>query len=148
MSQDLNIDSLLDSTLDDIADLPEFKNFPPGAHKALATLSIKEINKNTAVELAFKYIEPVQLDEGVDEADTPKEGDSCSTMFMMNNEFGQGAFKACAAPLAEGLGILGSSNRDIIEAVTDVEVLIVTSLRADKNDKTKFYMKVNEIGVV
>jgi hypothetical protein len=138
------LNSLLDATLDDLDDLPEFKNFPVGAHRVLASFSVKDINGNVAIELGFKYVEAVELTDTNDVE--PKQGDTASTMFMMANEFGQGNFKRCAKPFAEALGF--STNREIVEGVKDVECIVVTSLRADKNDKTKFYMQVKEIAVV
>lgn len=138
------MNALLDATLDDIQDLPEFKNYPVGAHKVLATFSTKVISGKDAIDLSFKYQECMGL---ADENDVvPAVGDTCSTMFMLDNEYGQGNFKKCAKPFAEALGF--ATLRDIIEGVKDVECIILTGLRADKNDKEKFYMQVKEIQVV
>jgi hypothetical protein len=138
------MNALLDATLDDIADLPEFKNYPIGAHKVLATFTTKQIAGKDAIELSFKYQECMGLADENDAA--PAAGDTCSTMFMLDNEFGQGNFKKCAKPFAEALGF--RTLRDIIEGVKDVECVILTGLRADKNDKEKLYMQVKEIQVV
>lgn len=138
------MNALLDATLDDIADLPEFKNYPIGAHKVLATFATKNIGGKDAIELSFKYQECMGLADENDAA--PAAGDTCSTMFMLDNEYGQGNFKKCAKPFAEALGF--GTLRDIIEGVKDVECIILTGLRADKNDKEKFYLQVKEIQVV
>ena len=46
MSDQLDI---LDKTLDDLADLPSNKAFPPGAHTLKMRLEAKEINKKSTV---------------------------------------------------------------------------------------------------
>lgn len=138
------LDNLLDATLDDLADLPSFKPFPIGAHKVLATFGTKEINGKSAITLDFKYVEVVELANPQDEE--PKAGDSANTMFMIDNEFGLGNFKMCATYFAE---YVGSTNlRAIVEGVEEVECILVSGLRQDKNDKDKFYLVVKEIGIV
>ena len=139
------IDSLLDSTLDDLEDLPSFANYPPGVHKVLASLGMKEINGKKAVELSLKGIETIEL---VDAAGTEaiKAGDESSMLFMLDNEFGRGKLKAVLAALADTIG--SRNNREIIEGTKDVECLIVTSLRKDKNDPDKSYMNIKELQVV
>lgn len=139
-----DLDNILDVTLDDLADLPEFKNFPAGVHSVLATFEAKEINSKPAVELALKYVECVELADPNETS--PKEGDTCSTVYFLDNEFGQGALKKVAMPFAEALNL--SSIREVVEQVKEVHCAAVTSLRADKNDKEKFYMQVKEISVV
>ena len=141
---DSNLDLLLDATLDDLQDLPSFKPFPIGAHRCLATFGTKEINGKAAVTLDFKYIECIELADPTDEA--PKEGDTSNTMFMLDNEFGQGNLKKCAAPFAAALNL--TSLRDIVEQVQDIEVVVMTGLRTDKNDADKKYLQIKEIDVV
>ena len=141
------LDSLLDATLDDLADLPEFKVFPPGTHRAKATMDTKEINKHPAVELNLVYMECLELaDPETPESDMCAEGDSSSVAYMLDNEFGQGNLKKVATPLGEALG--ASSLREIVEQVTDIEVVVVTKVRTDKNDPDKKYMQVVEISVI
>ena len=143
------VDALLDSTLDDLADLPTFVPYPPGAHQVLATLELKEINSKPAVELSFKYMEAIELvTPATEENPGPKQGDTSNTMFMLDNEFGVGNFKKCAKPFGEALQL--TVNREIIEAVTDIECVILTSIRTDKKDPNdiKHYLNVKEIKVV
>ena len=140
----LDLDSLLDSTLDDLEDLPSFSPYPVGVHQALATFELKEIGGKNAIELSFKYIEALALGNEQDEA--PKAGDEASCLFFLDNKWGLGEFKKCAAPFAAALNL--SSNRDILEGVTDVECAIVTTLQANKKDPDSPYMKVKEITVV
>jgi hypothetical protein len=144
MSDISMLDSLLDSTLDDLADLPEFKNYPIGAHTVLASFSTKMIGEHPAIELSFKYVDVVELQDKNDVP--PVAGDTCSVAYFMDNEMGCGKFKQAAAPFAVALGF--TTNREIVEGVKDIECVILTGLRKDKNDKEKFYMDVKEIQVV
>lgn len=141
------LDNLLDATLDDIADLPTFSPFPKGHHRVLATFGQKEINGKGAVTLDLKMLETIEYANPQDAETSPtKEGDTSNTMFMLDNEYGAGNFKRCAAPFAEMVG--SSQLRAIVEGVVDVECVVLTSLRQDKNDKDKYYLDVKEIAVV
>lgn len=139
------IEALLDSTLDDLEDLPEFKPFPAGVHRALATLELKVVNEVQCIELSLKGIETAELAEPT--KDVPiKAGDTASALFMLNNEFGRGAFKAIAKPMAEALGT--STTRQLIDAAKGVEVLVITTAKKDKNDPDRVFMKIKELQVV
>jgi len=138
-----SVDDLLDSTLDDLEDLPTFSPFPAGAHRVAATASFKEINGKTCVDLSFKAMETLEL---ANTSDTPvKAGDESSTLFMLDNEFGRGNMKKCLTPIGEALGT--ASIRETIEQCKDVECVILTSIRVDKNDKDKKYLNVKELQV-
>lgn len=139
-----DLNNLLNVTLDDLADLPSFKPFAPGAHRVLATFGQKEVGGKVAVTLDFKLIETLELADPQDEM--PKEGDTSNTMFMLDNEFGQGNLKKCATPFGVALNL--STLRDIVEQVKDVECIIITSVRTDKNEPDKKYLQVKEIDVV
>lgn len=153
MTEPTNMDALLDETLDDLEDLPEFKPFPPGAHQVYATFEQKVINDKPAIELAFKLIETLEFANAQDATDeegnpTTKAGDTSNTMFMLENEFGRGNLKKCATPFGEALGL--STIRQIVEEVKDVECIILTSIRTDKKDPNdlKYYLNVKELQVV
>lgn len=139
-------DDLLDTTLDDLEDAPEFKPYPPGAHRVTASFDLKEISGKQTPELSFKYLELLELSDPQDE--TPKEGDTANTIFMMDNEFGVGSFKRCSLPFGEALGL--KTGREIIEGVKDVECVILTGIRYAKDDKKKEtpYLTVKQIDVV
>jgi len=132
-------DDLLDSTLDDLEDLPEFKPFPPGAHRVSVSMELKEVSDKKCVEMSLTHIETLELSTPTDTAPTP--GDSTNVLFFLDNEFGRGNLKACGKPLAEALGT--TSIRDTIEATTNIECLVLTS-----NDKDKKYTNIKELNVV
>lgn len=139
-----DLDSLLDATLDDLEDLPSFQPFAPGVHRVFATFEQKDINKKPAIELIFVMVETVELADPEDEP--PKAGDTSNTMFMLDNEYGRGNLKKCTAPFSAALNL--STIRDVVEQVKNVECLIVSSIRVDKNDPDKKYLNVKEIQVV
>ena len=138
-----DLNTLLDSTLDDLADLPSFKPFSAGAHRVLATFELKDTMPN-AVFLNFTYLECLELANPQDEE--PKEGDTANVMFMLDNEYGEGNFKKCAIPFAQALGF--TSGREVISGVVDVECLITSSIRPDKKDPDKLYLQLKELQVV
>ena len=140
-----NLDNLLDATLDDLEDLPTYNTYPPGAHKVTATLESKNVSGKDAIELSFKYLEPIEL-AGSDSV-SPNAGDESSTLFFLDNEYGRGNLKEALKSFLEFAGE-GSTNRQIIEAVTDVECVILTSYGKNKNDPDKPYLNVKEIQVI
>ena len=124
-----NFDSLLDASLDDLADLPEFANFPAGVHRCTISLKQKAINDKPAIEVTLKAIETVELSKP--EEDKPVSvGQTSSSAYFLDNEFGQGAFKKLVAPLAASLGV--ASLRDLLEAAEGTEVEAVTAFRKGK----------------
>ena len=136
--------SILDCVLDDLADLPEFAVFPAGAHKALVTMKEKEINKRPAVEITLEYVEALELADPQEAV--PAVGTTSSASYLLDNEFGQGAFKAVALKFAD---FASSRNlREIVAAVKKVECLVVTTIRKDKSDATKLYLNIKDIEVV
>lgn len=139
-----DLDNLLDATLDDLEDLPSFAPFPAGAHKVSASFEAKEIANKPAIELTLTLIETIELADPASAA--PKVGDTCNTMFLLDNEYGRGNLKKCAASFKEALGL--SSLRDVVDQVKEVECVAVTSIRVDKNDPDKLYLNIKEIAVV
>lgn len=139
-----NLDSLLDSTLDDLEDLPSFEPYPAGAHRVLATMEAKDIGGKPCVELSFKLLETMELADP--SAKEPKAGDTANTLYMLDNEYGRGNLKKVAIPLGTALGV--TSIREVVDQCKEVECVIITGLRKDKNDPDKRYLQVKELQVV
>jgi hypothetical protein len=141
---DVNMDALLDGTLDDLADAPSFEPFHPGAHKV--TIEIEGpivVNKHPAFKLAMKLVETVELE---DKSLTPQvPGSAAEVLYMMDNELGQGNFKKLLGAL--NATFQAANNRGIIEAAKGTECLVITKVRPNK-DKSAFYTEVKEISVV
>lgn len=139
----MSIDSLLDSTLDDLADLPEFLQAPSGAHRSsIDFFGVKKIGDREMVELKFKAIETVELANPTEDQPLPSSAEY-SVVFNLENEFGQGAFKEVMKALAPVVG--GSSNREIMENSKGTEVLTVMVRKADKNGTMRSNLKKLEV---
>lgn len=142
LNQDMDLDNLLDETIDDLADMPETKPFPDGAH--LVTLKIKRVTDDKKKPVPGKYIveaeyiSEVELsDPDTAEENRSKEGDKCAvwihtlTKEGKKNELGQGQLKIIVKPLAEHLGVTTVS--EVIAATEEgLQVIAVTKIRKAK----------------
>ena len=137
---EFNIDSLLDGTLDDLADMPEFKPFPAGLHAITATLEYKVVNKHPCYELQMIAEETIEL-ASADDVPLTK-GATTSMLFMLDNEIGQGQFKKVLQAVATKFG--AASNRALIEHVKNLSCKVVTKQRANK-EKTQMYTDLVEM---
>jgi len=142
MLDNMDLDDLLDSSIDDFEDLPDFEPYPVGTHRVYGTLSLKEVNDKVNVEFSMKAIETLELKDKV--KDQPlAEGAPASVLFNFGSEWGRGAFKKVFAGTAEKLG--ATSNRQLIENFQEVDCVVVTKLRTSKDDKDKKYTNVVEL---
>ena len=140
---DITLDSMLDVSLDDIADLPEFLVFPAGGHRVTINFEAKKINEHPAVEVTLKLLETLELS---DPSETPPEvGAESSVAYMMDNEFGQGNFKKLLAPLCAHHGI--NNVAQVVAASQGMEVLVVTKKRQNK-EKTQTYLDIQSLTVL
>lgn len=137
-----NLSDLLDANLDDLADLPEFKPYPNGAHKVTIKWEQKKVNDHPALELKLKAIETVEL---ADASEQPLQaGAETSVLYMLDNEFGQGKLKEFIKPLAEHLGV--TKIGQVVEQSNGMEVVVVTKIRQNK-DKTQSYTDISKVTV-
>lgn len=122
---------LLDETIDDLADLPEQKPFPNGAH--LVSIKISRIDKKPgAYSVNMTYKQPIELANPAQ--DPPAEGDK-SAVFIhtkkkdgTKNELGQGQLKIILAPIGAMLG--SNVIQEIIDATKHgLDVMVVTKIR-------------------
>lgn len=159
IAQTMDMDDLLDATIDDLQDAPEFKPFPAGIHKVIVKTEFKDVGdwKNVP-NITLTAIETMELSDP--NKDEPvKEKDSTSVAFVFKrkdeadnivpNEFAQGQFKVLMQNLKDG-GVPGNSNREIFEAANGMEVLAVTGVREDKRDKNniKRYTEIKQFSVI
>lgn len=134
--------NFFDISLDDIADLPEFKNFPPGAYQVAVSLEKKDINKHPAVVFNLKCIKVLELVDP--DSEEIAEGTESNVSYMMDNEFGAGKFKAIVAPLAE---LCETRNvAEIIRKAKNVSALVVIGSRKAK-ETNKEYMELISLEV-
>lgn len=134
MSNTQNLDSILDATLDELADMPSIVPFPNGAHKV--TLSFKLDDKKVAVSLQLTYIEALEIPDT--DAIIPAAGDKCGLYFGLKtkegkaNEFAQGALKNILNALKETYP--GNSMKEIMASAEGAEVAVVTKIRVGKGE--------------
>lgn len=139
--------SILDGTLDDIADLPGFNIFPSGAYLVELTEGFvqKEIAKHPAVELQMKCIEVKELSDPATAPLAPKPGDICSTAFMLDNEFGRGKLKQALSPIGEKLGL--KSNREIMVGSKGIQAIVVIK-KTENKEKGREYANLVHLAPV
>jgi hypothetical protein len=138
---------MLDETLDDLADMPETKPFPAGAH--LASVKIKRNPKKTgAYVVEMVHTATVELSNPSDTE--PKEGDK-STMFISTkkkdgtvNEFGQGQLKMFLKPIAAMLGT-GSINECLAATKDGISMIVVCGIRKSKDDNYDDQQSVSKV---
>jgi hypothetical protein len=130
----MSLDSLLDATLDDLADIPSIQIFPAGAHKV--TVGFKIDDKKAAVQVSFTYVEALELSDPT--AVAPEAGAKNGLYIGLKkkdgtaNEYGQGTLKMIASALKENFP--GNSTREILEAAEGAEIAIVTKIRYGKGE--------------
>lgn len=160
MSENMNydIDSLLDNTLDDLADAPEFKPYPIGAHRIVMKWETKQLDdkkmqgkKNTIVTLKMKALETVETPAGSDEVCSPGQEENIGYFLVHHSspkamEIGQGAFKEIMKSLAAHYG--AKSNRELMADSEGAEALVTTGLRKDKTDASKKYTTLEKLVIV
>ena len=139
----VTMDSLLDMTLDDLADMPEFSVPPAGAYMAtILGIEKKEINEHPSWEVKFRIDEVVELSDPTATPPAPKA--ETSTAFMMDNEMGQGSFKEFMKPLAAHLGTTSISA--VVEGAKGLQIVLVTTVRQNK-DKTASYLGIKAVSI-
>lgn len=134
-----SIDSILDSTLDDLADMPEFKPFPAGAHRCTFDWEAKTINGKPSVELKLVAIETVESSDP--QGAVVNEGQTTNILLMLRNndgsknEIAEGQLKMVCTALKDTFP--GNTNGEILTAAKGAEVLVVTKVRVNKNNNTE-----------
>lgn len=147
------LDDLLDETLDDLADLPETKPFPGGAHRAKVTVR-KNTKKAGSYVVEMVHEEILELaNPNTPEDQLPKQGDK-STVFISTvkkdgtkNEYGQGQLKLVLKPFAA----LANSNNiaEILETIKDgVDCAVIVSVRKSKDEQYDDQQEIKKIEVI
>ena len=148
MAQDnFDVDAMLDGTLDDLADLPEFKPYPAGTHAVVLTIVDKtaaknRVNNHPGFEVKMKAVETLELASSDDQPLAA--GAETSVLYLLDNPIGQGSFKKLLASAAEHFG--AKTNRELIADLQGATVAVVTRQRQNK-DKTQTYTDIVEMKV-
>lgn len=142
MNSTPDIDSLLEGTLDDLADLPESSPFPSGAYQVLMTLESKTINKKPAVEAKMKLVSVEKMED--ESATPPVPGHESTVLYILRNndgkanEIAQGQLKKLATAIAEGLDLPAPVRvSEVIAAAKSLSCLVVVTAKMDKKDTVR-----------
>lgn len=148
--------SLLDATLDDLADLKKFEPLPKGAYRFGVNWEVPENDEFVIVQLKLTVKECLEI-PGVEEDKFPEIGKAATFYMRLQRKDGepmtwpsgevndqdQGRFKEvlkAMAPLYNPDGTL--TNREMMEASEGSEVIGLLGVRASKKDPDA---KFNEI---
>ena len=135
MTSNAELDGLLDTTLDDLSDLPSFSAWVAGTYAAtIVEAGMKKIAEHPSFVIKFKYKNTLELAKEDDVP--PKEGDEMEVAFMLDNEIGQGKLKELVKGVSEALGC--TSLRAFKDAAKGADVILVTSRRYD-DKKDRWY---------
>jgi len=140
----MSLDSLFDTELDDLADLPSFAVPPAGSYIAsIKKWEAKEVAGHPSWEVTFTLKEVAEL---VNVNDVPPAPNSeCSVLFMMDNEIGEGRYKEFAKPFAANAQ--SGSPRVYVPASIGTEILLTTKVRPNK-EKTQDYLDVVSVQII
>lgn len=124
-------EKLLDATLDDLADAPEFAPFHPGLHEVELGFETKVVNKHPSVSMKMKLLNTIELADSNLEPQKP--GSETNVLFMLDNEMGQGNLKKILTVLKAHFGT--STNRETMDKAQGAVVKVLTKQqKKDKND--------------
>lgn len=151
--------SLLDATLDDLADLKKFEPIPAGSYKMRGEWSYPEDDEHVIVRFDLKVIECLEV-PGVDEEKLPKPDSSAAFYMRIQrkdgqpmlwpsgevNDVDQGRLKEILLALAPTFNPDGTlTNREMIEASQGAEVLVALKVRPNKKDPDQKFNVIKSI---
>jgi hypothetical protein len=142
----VDLDTLLDTDLSQVADLPEY--FTPENGVYLATIdsivtSTKTNKKGEYVDATIKYTLHANLDEAGEPV--PDNAMNSESYNLSNAEFGLPKFKKITHAIAAALGT--SNLRSVIEGAAGMQVVITVKNRKDKTDPSRVYFSVAELAL-
>lgn len=138
----------LDTSLDDIEDLPGFVVFPSGAYSIVLEegMAEKDINEHKALEVPMKLVETLEMTDQLGEGETaPMVGDICTISFMLDNKFGVGKLKEFVKPIAEKLGL--KTVAEVVSQSKGLQLMVIIKRTYDK-DKDRYYANFKKITVL
>lgn len=144
----VDMDSLLNQSLDDIPDLPDFVNPREGAYRLhVDTVDLaKEIGDTKAIQINYTVKELIE-EKGTTTGDVVKPGDKFSELYFMSTAKGAawtaGALKKLLQPVAERSGCVDL--RATLVAFAGCDVAAMIKHQKDREDKSKVYAKVSKI---
>lgn len=141
--------SLLDGTLDDIADLPGFIQLPTGAYKVALEEGFRnriitsEGKDHPAIDLPMTVKEIIELGNPEQAAEV-KVGDVATLVWMMDNETGKGFFKEAIRPVYSFLN--AKSYNEAMQNSKGIEVIVVV-VRTHNKEKARDFMQLKKLTI-
>lgn len=146
-TNDLDLDALLDGTLDDVADMPEFVTPNAGTWRVtIKNFGPEKMGEQTGIKFDGVFTELIEAAKDDDEPQVlPIEA---GTAFFMKskdgkpNEFAQGQWKMILEVCMELTG--EATPRAAMAASKGMEIILTTGVRANKKDTsdTRRYMSI------
>lgn len=143
---DVNFD-LLDSSIDELADLESFSPIPAGTHRLSIAWESKEVNNKPGVALKMTVLETLEMSNSAEEPPEPgKKGD---ILFLLAkddgtpNTIGQGQLKEVLRVLRESVG--GDNLKEVMENSEGAEVVATLKIRANKNDPDQKFNQIKAL---
>jgi len=143
---EVNFD-LLDTSIDELADLKGFEPIPAGSHRLQISWDKKAINDVPSVILKLKVMETLEMANSNEEE--PEVGKEADIAFMMltkdgePNEISQGQLKEVLKVLREAVG--GDTANEIMEASDGAEVCATLKIRTNKNDPDQKFNQIRKV---
>lgn len=145
---DVNFD-LLDSSIDELADLESFSPIPAGTHRIAISWETKEVNNKPGVVLGMTVLDTVEMSNAGEEP--PEAGKKADILFLLQkddgtpNTVGQGQLKEVAMVLRDKFG--GDNVKEIMENSDGAEVVATLKVRPNKNDPDQKFNQIKAIVV-
>ncbi len=128
---------LLDASLDDMADLPEWKIFPAGVYRVKPEVK-QESKKQKGESVTVITVTATLLEGGIKEKNDPASADPAvgsqtNVRFTWENEYGQGGLKNLLKPISAATGV--KKVGDLLQLLgTADSVLLVMGVRKSSKD--------------
>lgn len=154
-----DINSLLDSNLEDLADLQKFEPLPKGSYRLSVSWTLPDNDEFVIVQLKLSMLEVLAI-PGLEEENYPAVGKAATFYMRLQRKDGepmvwkdgtannqdQGRFKEVLKALAPVFNPEGTlTNREMMEASEGAEVIATLGVRASKQDPDS---KFNEIKLI
>lgn len=147
--KNLDLPSLLDASIDDLADLPSMEAPPTGHYNLELKIEVRKINDKDAVTFNYTIVDILEVPnmESLEPADQPKVGQKFSEAFILGNEYAVGRLKQSLKPIGEHFGV--STIKDIISAgESGVQIAATIKRRiVDRNGEEAKYASASNIVV-
>lgn len=129
---------LLDSSVEELAELDSFEAFPPGTYRLKIGWELKLINNKPTVELKYECLETLELAKVTDEPIEPGKKSSILYYLYKNdgstNDMGQGFLRKIIEELHKTFG--GETSKEVMLNSEGAEIIATLGIKSDeKGDK-------------